>query len=136
MLIFVHKLLHMPSTVPFYVKQTISPNIPIPGVPSDSYYDWYTQYNSIPLNMRTTFFKGPLLYYQTVSDNLKLNYFFNHNNVLSIYKGAVQRYLMEVQSTPDPNEWHNENHKLVAPVGLRQSQRLKDKSTSTRASKT
>ena len=35
---------------------------------------------------------------------------------------------MEVQSTRDPNEWHNENHKLVAPVGLRQSQRLKDQS--------
>ena len=55
MLIYVHKILHMSSSVPLYVQQTLAPNIPIPGNPPDNHYDWYNQYNSIPLN-RTSFF--------------------------------------------------------------------------------
>ena len=120
MLIFINRILNFSTTLPYFIKQTISPNLPIPGTQSQNYSDWYTTYNSIPYKM-TVFFKAPLLYYHIMSDNTELY----SPSLQSTYKRNIKSYLLKVQKLGHEDEWQGINFMLTSVRGLRQSDRLR-----------
>ena len=123
-MIFMNKLQNFPSTLPESVRQTIALNSLTITKTTDYCSEWYSKYNSTPYNT-TTFFKGPLLYSDIMSDNQKLQ----PGISFGAYKQSVKTYLLELQCVGNSQEWEPENFKLLNLIGLRQSARLltKDK---------
>ena len=121
-MIFMNKLQNFPHILPDPVSQTIPPNSPSLTNPTDYCSEWYTKYNCTPFNT-TTFFKGPLLYADIMSDNQNLQSAFS----FEAYKKSIKSYLLEVQCSGNHQEWEPENFKLFNLTGLRQSVRLLSK---------
>ena len=120
-MIFMNKIHKHPQLLPTSVTQIIAPDSPSPESPSDYRSDWYSKYNSTPYNA-SIFFKGPLLYTHITKDSTELN-----NTSLNSYKSSLKAYLLKVQSSGAPNEWHPSNFKLTYVPGLRHSARIKAK---------
>ena len=118
-MIFIHKLHNFPSTLPTSVKNTISAHAPSPDLTADYSSDWYTTYNSKPYNS-SSFFKGPLLYKNIMTDNPQLYI----NTSLNCYKQRIKSYILEVQCHGDKQNWENGNFKLLNLPGLRSSSRV------------
>ena len=103
------------------VIQTISPDSPSLTSPTDYSSDWYSKYNSPPYN-NSTFYKGPLLYSNIMTENTELE-----NATTNSYKKNIKTYLLHVQSSGDSQEWNCNNFKLINLPGLRSSDRIKTK---------
>ena len=59
--------------LPVSVRQTISPDSPLPSLIFTDYHnDWFTKYSSTPYNT-STFFKEPLLYTSIMTNNPELD---------------------------------------------------------------
>ena len=99
-MIFMNRIHNFPSSIPISVKNTISPSSPSPYSNTDYNSDWYCTYNRTPYNT-STFFKGPLLYTNIMTDNPQLH----ANASLNCYKQRMKSYLLEVQCSGDSQEW-------------------------------
>ena len=121
-IIFMNNIHNYPHLLSTSVIQTISPDSPSPSSPTEYSSDWYSKYNSIPYNT-STFFRGPLLYYNIMTDNTELN-----NTNSNTYKRSLKTYLLKVQSLGDIDEWSPENFKLTSIIGLKSSGRIKSQS--------
>ena len=119
MLIFLNRIHNAPSSIPISVKDTISPSSPSTDPNTDYNSDWYSTYNQTPYNT-STFFKGPLLYTNILTDNPHLHI----HSSLNSYKQRIKVYLLEVQCSGDSQEWESKNFKLTNLPGLRRSARL------------
>ena len=117
-LIFINKVHNFPNQLPDSVRQTIPSHALSVNANNDYCSEWYTTYNSIPFN-KTTFFKGPLLYNNIMTDNPQLHYISRDN-----FKKQSKIYLIKVQSSGDILEWQTDNFKLTNITGLRRSARL------------
>ena len=121
-MIFMNKLLNFSHSLPDSVLQTIPPNSPSLTSPIDYCSEWYTKHNCTPFNT-TTFFKGPLLYIDIMSNNQHLQPGYS----FEAYKKSIKKYLVEVQCSGNHDEWEPDNFKLFNLTGLRQSSRLLSK---------
>ena len=121
-MLFLNKNYIFPTTLPLSVRQTISPHAPSPSTNSDYRSYWYDEYNRKPYNL-TTFFKGPLLYANIMTNNLQLG---SINTSIISYKRAIKFYVLVVQGSGDSQEWHNDNFAILNIPGLRKSDRLRD----------
>ena len=120
-IILLNKFQNFPSTLPLSVRNTISPDAPLPGAIIDYNSDWYSTYNNKPYNL-STFFKGPLLYTNIMTNNPQLQ----TNKSLDCYKRSIKSYLLGVQCSGDTLQWEQTNFKLLDMPGLRASKRLID----------
>ena len=121
MIIFMNKIHKYPQLLPISVTQTISSDSPSES-PFDYNSDWYTKYNSTPYNT-SIFFKGPLLYIDTLTQNTVLD-----NTHIYSYKRSLKTYLLSAQCSGDPIEWQPSNFKLLYVPGLRNSARIEAQS--------
>ena len=119
-LIFLNKVHNYPSSLPYLVRHTISPDSPSPSSPSDYTSDWYTTYNRTPYNT-SVFFKGPLLFSKIMTENNNIA-----NTSINSYKRSIKLYLHTVQSSSNSEEWSADNFLLNCITGLRRSERIKD----------
>ena len=121
-MIFINKIHNFPDLLPQSVSTTIPPNAPSPTSHTDYCSDWYTKYNRAPYNT-STFFKGPLLYNNIMTENTRLDNIMTPNS----FKSRIKAYLFEVQSSGDCEEWDYTNFKLTNVPGLRSSARINTK---------
>ena len=120
-MIFINKIHNFSHLLPISVTQIISPDSPSLTSPTDNSSDWYSKYNSPPYN-NSTFFKGPLLYANIMTENTELD-----NTTIKSYKKSIKTHLLQVQSSGDSQEWNCSNFKLFNLPGLRSSERVKTK---------
>ena len=121
MLIFMNKIFNFPHMLPLSVANTISADSPSPSNSISYRSNWYIKYNSVPYNM-STFFKGPLLYKNIMSDAREVN-----NTNTNTFKSGIKSYLMNIQASCDVIEWSPSNFILYSITGLRSSARLLDR---------
>ena len=120
-LIFLHKVVYFPNSLPSSINSTIPKNIPKYGSSFDDCQEWSEKYNSIPYRC-TVFHKGPLLAASpdvtSVTENpatfLSIN----------IYKKSVKRFFIDNQSMGDKDTWPN--FLLYTIPGLRTSSRKRN----------
>ena len=114
-----HKVRNCPLQLPRSVRKTIADNAPLPGATHESSSDWLQNFNN-HLNVRSVFYKGPLLsIIPAIVDLVTLPNLLN----IKIYKKDVKRALMEYQSSGNANEWQSSNFLIFNIPGLRKSRR-------------
>ena len=118
-LVFLNRIHNFPSSLPTSVKNTISSSSPSPYSNTDYNSDWYNTYNRTPYNT-STFFKGPLLYTNIMTENSQLSI----NTSFNSYKQRMKSFLLEVQCSGNFQEWEPQNFSLTNLPGLRRSARL------------
>ena len=114
---------NFPSLLPPSVKQTISTDAPSLSTITDYSSEWYTKYNSTPYNT-STFFKGPLLYSNIMTDNTELI-----TSTTNSFKNRMKTHLLNDQCSGDTLEWNNNKFKLINLPGARSSKRIESIST-------
>ena len=116
-LTFMHKIKHLPTTLPISIRNTVPINIPDLGATYETNQDWLNLYGN-NLYRKTIFFKGPLI---AISDSniaiTTLPTLFS----LNLYKNSAKRFLLAQQSEGDSDEWPN--FLLHNIQGLRRSAR-------------
>ena len=119
-LIFMHKIHHMPLSLPQSVRDTIPADAPTLGSDHVSCENWLKKFGDCYHN-KSVFYKGPLLAATpsiaalATSDTL----FFN----IKPYKTNTTRMLLEMQALGDQYEWEAGNFLLHNISGLRRSTR-------------
>lgn len=120
MLLLMNKVQNFPRLLPVSVVNLIPPNAPNPSC-TDNQIDycssWYQEFNSVPYNT-STFFKGPLLHYDILTNIPSLGC-----TNISTHNKKVKAYLMDFQNSGDPDEWTPGNFRLLNLPGMRSSQR-------------
>ena len=112
-----HKIKHLPTTLPISINNTIPSNIPDLGATHETNQEWLNLYGN-NYYRKTIFFKGPLI---AISDSnisiTTLPTLFS----LKIYKNSAKRFVLAQQNEGDSDEWPN--LLLYKIQGLRRSTR-------------
>lgn len=120
--LFFHRLLQSPSTLPLAIVQLIPPDAPNPmdTIEPDYNSSWYTTYSSQPFD-KTIFFKGPILFNDIVHECPEI--LMPHSNKQSLIK-SIKKHILNFQKLGDDSEWASVNFKLIGLTGLRRSKRI------------
>ncbi|MCP4492114.1 MAG: hypothetical protein GY820_33125 [Gammaproteobacteria bacterium] len=116
-LVFMHKIRHLPNTLPISISNTVPTNIPDLGATHETNQEWQNLYGN-NYYKKSVFFKGPLL---AISDsNISITTLPSLFS-LNIYKNSAKNFLLAQQYEGDSNEWPN--FLLYNIQGLRRSTR-------------
>ena len=120
-LMFMNNVFRYPHTLPNYVTDTISRNVPsrILGGFTESNYEWFNSHNT-SLYRNSIFFKGPLLYIEASLDEV-----FNIFSCQSAkaFKSQSKKTIMKLQIGTDVNDWAATRFPIFEISGLRRSER-------------
>ena len=117
-MIFMNKVHNSPSLLPPSIKNLIPDNAPIPGSTHETCLAWIDCFRTIRLR-NSLFYKGPLLFAELIG--LRETYFvFSTANT---FKASIKRYLFNLQTNGDDDEWQYSNFKIYTIKGLRRSER-------------
>ena len=120
MLIFLNKVNYYPHLLPPSVRETIQIGAPSSGSPIDYTSEWYSTNNCPPFNT-STFFKGPILFFNIVLRSQE-NGLLLHNKP-ELFKNMAKRAILKIQGGGDTDEWDHTNFPLNYLPGLRRSAR-------------
>ena len=116
-LIFIRKVRHFPSSLPYSIVETISSDSPVPGSTHDTCANWLKIYNNF-LHNKSIFYKGPLL---VATSDLEENLSLASYITIKAYKNNIKKLVLSKQGSGRADEWEPNNFTLYNINGLRKS---------------
>ena len=120
-LMFMNNIFRYAHTLPKYVADTISCNVPSRSLDgfTESNFEWFNSHNTHSYR-NSIFFKGPLLFIETSFDEA-----FNIASCQSAkaFKSHSKKTIMKLQIGTDANDWETTRFPIFEISGLRRSER-------------